>query len=67
MLFNEFKRKIAGYVKAAGGNTPVSFINDTIKGKYIAVFPDGTRISGHPSGLKMTVTFGDHHQMMVNA
>lgn len=64
MTFEMFKTKINGIITRAGGNLNVWFSHDKAKGKYYARFSDGTTITGHPSGCKITVRYGSGHQMM---
>lgn len=64
MTFEMFKTKINGIITRAGGNLNVWFSHDETIGKFYARFSDGTVITGHPSGRKVTVRYGSGHQMM---
>ena len=64
MSYEVFERKVNALIKKAGGKITVLFHNDTDKGKFFAIFSDGTTIIGNPKSLKVTVRFGSGHQAM---
>ena len=64
MTFKEFKNKINGIIARSEENIAVWFSYDKSIRKYYARFSDGTIITGHPSGNKITVRYGSGHQMM---
>lgn len=64
MTFETFQAKINSIIAKAGGNLQVLFSHDLGQEKYYAKISDGTTITGHPSGHKVTVRYGSGHQMM---
>lgn len=64
MSFEVFKNKIGALVSKSDPNAKVFYSYDKQSGKYWARFADGTVITGHPSGRKITVRYGSGHQMM---
>lgn len=61
MTFEKFCTGIADFL-AIAGTSAVFGIDD--KGRYIARTPDGIRFSGNSVSRKITVRYGDKHQMM---
>lgn len=64
MSFEVFKTKVNAIIARADTNLTVWFSQNKAQGKYYARFSDGTTITGHPSGHKITVRYGSGHQMM---
>lgn len=64
MSFKDFKSKINSIIAASQENVNVWYSYDKTIGKYCARLSDGTIITGHPSGRKITVRYGSGHQMM---
>lgn len=64
MTFKVFKDKIDAIIAKTADNITVFYSYDKAHGKYYARFSDGTVITGHPSGHKVTVRYGSGHQMM---
>lgn len=62
MKYEVFVKKVREIADRAGEEN-VRFSHDTEKGKFFADFPDGTRITGNPSCLRISVKFGGHHAM----
>ena len=62
MSYQDFQRKVSAIARRSG--VEVGFKNDTESGKFIAVFPDKTRIIARESSSKVTVLFGSGHQAM---
>ncbi len=65
MTFARFKAVIGGFIAKAGISMDVRFSHDIERGRFSARFSDGTIITGHPSGRKITVRYGSGHQMMI--
>jgi hypothetical protein len=64
MSFEVFKNKIGLLISKTVPETRVFYSYDKRSGKYWARLSDGTVITGHPSGRKITVRYGSGHQMM---
>lgn len=64
MSFEVFKNKIGNLISKADPKTRAFYSYDKQSGKYWARLSDGTVITGHPSGNKITVRYGSGHQMM---
>ena len=60
MTFEEFKRKVLGYIEKAGISKTVFFDHDSERKQYSARIPgEELRITCRESGLGMTVHFHD--------
>lgn len=66
MSFEEFKTKIANLIKVSAEKVIVNFDNDTERGLYTARVSNGVIITAHPSGLRMSVSYGDGHLMQAS-
>ena len=64
MSFEVFKKKINEIIARVNDNVGVVYAYNEKEGKFWARFTDGTVITGHPSGRKITVRYGGGHQMM---
>lgn len=64
MTYEDFIAKIFALIAKAGGNINARFSNDLERGLYRCSCSDGTVITGHPSGLRVTIRYGSGHQMM---
>lgn len=64
MTYEYFIAGISALIDKAGGNIRARFFNDTERGLYRCSCSDGMVITGHPSGLRVTIRYGSGHQMM---
>ena len=64
MTYEDFIARISALIAKAGGDIRARFFNDTERGLYRCSCSDGTVITGHPSGLRITIRYGSGHQMM---
>lgn len=64
MSYERFQETINNYIIEAAVSLAVKFALDREKQRYEARISDGTTITGHPSGNKLTVRYGSGHQMM---
>lgn len=64
MSFEDFTELVKALIAKAGSNIKVDFSTDPDQGKYIAKCDGGVIITGHSTGLKLSVRWGSGHQAM---
>ena len=60
MSYEAFRRKVNARIASAGCNFKARFVNDTDKGRFLALLPDGTWIVGNPLSAKVTFRQRNH-------
>lgn len=62
ITFRQFQTKLNRRVSQSGNDTPVLYLDDTEKGLFTAIFPDGMRITTRPTGKWVDIRMPGMHK-----